>query len=89
MSLFFHLFLFPRSMSGEKALLNKLLLNYDRVGRAGRPVLNVSTAVDVFFGLGLIQMDLNEKEKILTMSMWTRYVSTSQDMEWKLNSSCH
>ena len=56
--------------------MNKLMKNYDRVGRIGRPVRNVSTSVPVHFGLGLIQMSLNEKDKILSMSMWTRYVST-------------
>ena len=62
-------------ISMEKRLVNKLMKNYDRVGRIGRPVRNVSTSVPVHFGLGLIQMSLNEKDKILSMSMWTRYVS--------------
>jgi hypothetical protein len=62
-------------MSEEKRLMNTLMKRYERIGKGGRPVLNASTAVNVSFGLGLIQMDLNEKEKILTMSMWTRHVS--------------
>jgi hypothetical protein len=62
-------------MSAEKRLIRKLMLVYDRIGRAGRPVRNSSRAVTVQFGLGLKQMDLDEKQKILTLSMWTRYVS--------------
>ncbi|ELT97047.1 hypothetical protein CAPTEDRAFT_92843 [Capitella teleta] len=69
-------------MSAEKELLSILLDNYDRVGRSGRPVLNVSTPIDVMFGLGLIQMDLNEKEKILTLSMWTRYQWRDEYLVW-------
>ena len=48
---------------------------YAGVGKNGRPVRNTSTAVPVEFGLGLIQMDLDEKYKVLIMSMWSRYVS--------------
>ena len=62
-------------MSAEKRLLNTLMTNYQRVGRPGRPVLNITTATHVVFALGLIQMDLDEKHNILTMSMWTRLVS--------------
>ena len=36
---------------------------------------NASDSVTVHFGLGLIQMELNEKDNQLTMSMWTKYVS--------------
>ena len=63
-----------QSLSSEKKLVRKLLNNYARIGRVGRPVRNVSTSVPVHFGLGLIQMSLDEKNKILSMSMWTRYV---------------
>ena len=68
-----------REMSDEKRLINKLLGEYSRIGKGGRPVRNSSAAVPVLFGLGLIQMDLHEKAKILSMSMWTRYVSTQYD----------
>ena len=62
-------------MSAEKALIRRLMHNYQRIGRNGRPVLNISQAVPVTFGLGLINMDLDERNKVLTMSCWTRYVS--------------
>ena len=62
-------------MSDEKRLINTLWKNYLEVGRQGRPVLNALSPVPVQFGLGLIQLALDEREKVLTMSMWTRYVS--------------
>lgn len=45
-------------------------------GKEGRPVVNMSQPTEVQFGLGLIQMDLNEREKLLTTSMWSRLVSS-------------
>ncbi len=62
-------------MSAEKTLIKHLVRNYKSIGNGGRPVLNVNDSVNVEFGLGLIQMDLDEKYKVLTMSMWSRYVS--------------
>jgi len=38
-------------------------------------VRNISKPVIVQFGLGLIKMDLLEKENMLFLSTWTRYVS--------------
>ena len=63
------------TMSAEKTLIKHLVRNYKAIGNGGRPVLNVNDSVNVEFGLGLIQMDLDEKYKVLTMSMWSRYVS--------------
>ena len=62
-------------MSEEKKLIKHLLDNYKEVGNGGRPVLNITTVMEVEFGLGLIQMDLDERYKVLKMSMWSRYVS--------------
>ena len=67
-------------MSDEKRLINMLLSKYNRVGKQGRPVINISETVTVYFGVGLIQLDLDEKNKVLTMSMWTRFVSTVLDI---------
>ncbi len=64
-------------MSEEKKLIKHLLDNYEAVGNGGRPVLNITSVMSVEFGLGLIQMDLDERYKVLKMSMWSRYVSTS------------
>ena len=60
----------------EKQLSKQLMQNYSKVGLNGRPIANMSNAIDVSFGLGLIQMDLNERDKILSTSMWSRYVSS-------------
>ena len=71
-------------MSSEKRLIRMLLQRYNRVGKQGRPVHDITTPTPVKFGLGLIQMDLDEKKKILALSAWTRYVSN--DNLW-LNSN--
>lgn len=68
-------FNFSTEISSEKLLIQHLLRAYDRVGRNGRPVIDINTTVPVHFGLGLIQMDLDEKNKVLTISAWTKYVS--------------
>lgn len=62
-------------MSPEKELINEIMRNYSMTGLNGRPVHNLSQPVVVEFGLGLIQIDLNEKSKVLATSMWSRYVS--------------
>ena len=62
-------------MSAEKLLIRNLLNNYHRVGKNGRPVKNVTHAVPVTFGMGLIQLDLDEKHKMLTLSAWAKLVS--------------
>ncbi len=68
--------LFTRSeLSDEKHLIHDLLEKYERLGRDGRPVKNVSHPVKVEFGLGLIKMELHEKENVLALSTWARYVS--------------
>ena len=59
----------------EKYLIRHLLVKYSHVTQHGRPVVAVETAVPVKLGLGLIQMELDEKEKALSMSLWARYVS--------------
>ena len=66
---------FRTVMSAEKQLIKGMLENYEAVGRSGRPVYNISQGINVEFGLGLIQMDLDEYYKILKMSMWSRYAS--------------
>ena len=68
-------FVFSGDASSEKQLINHLLETYSRVGRYGRPVKNTSLPVIVQFGLGLINLELDEKLKVLRMSMWAKYVS--------------
>ncbi len=64
-----------RELSLEKELVLQLQNRYSIIGKDSRPVRNASKPVQVKYGLGLIQMDLNEREKVLSMSMWSRYVS--------------
>ena len=61
--------------SDEKRLTKYLLYNYQKVGRGGRPVSNSTAPILVKFGLAMIQMDLDEKENVLSSSVWCRYVS--------------
>ena len=63
------------TMSAEKRLIRHLLETYSLVGLGGRPVLNASHTTLVRFGLGLINMDLDETEKVLVTSMWIKMVS--------------
>lgn len=66
------------AMSDEKRLIKFLLKNYENVGVVGRPVLNHSETIKVYYGLSLIQiLDLDEKNQVLQTNVWSRYVSTS------------
>ena len=69
------------TISEEKRLLRYLMRRYKLAGRGGRPVLNYTEPVKVEFGLGLIQMELNEKLKMLITSMWSRFVSLSHQYQ--------
>ena len=55
-------------------MIRDLLVRYEEVTPHGRPVVHDNTTVDVQFGLGLIQMELDEKEKALSLSLWAKYV---------------
>ncbi len=66
---------FSVELSNEKKLIKTLLKNYEDVTPHGRPVINISNPITVKFGLGLIQMELDEKEKALSLSLWAKYVS--------------
>ena len=61
--------------SAELRLIRHIMKHYVNQGKNARPVKDSSNFVPVTFGLGLIQMDLSEKDNILSLSMWTRYVS--------------
>lgn len=65
------------ALSAEKRLIKDLIDTYRLAGVVGRPVKNISQPVIVDFGLALIQiMKLDEKNQVLTISTWSRYVST-------------
>jgi len=64
------------AMSDEKRLIKHLLKSYQDVGVVGRPVLNHSDTIQVYYGLSLIQiLDLDEKNQVLQTNVWSRYVS--------------
>ena len=61
--------------SPEKLLCRDLLRKYHSLGLNGRPVMDRNRTITVFLKLGLIQVDLDEKSRILTLSVWAQYVS--------------
>ena len=64
-------------MSDEKRLIKSLLQQYKSFGVVGRPVLNHSETIKVYYGLSLIQiLDLDEKNQVLQTNVWSRYVSS-------------
>ena len=63
------------TISDEKRLARYLLHKLELSGTDGRPTINMSQPTHVKFGLALIQLDLDERNKILTTSMWLRLVS--------------
>ena len=69
------------TLSDEKRVIKYLLDKYSIAGKGGRPVINSSIPTVVQFGLGLIQLDLDEKKKIFTTSMWSRLVSSERKGE--------
>ncbi|PAA85942.1 hypothetical protein BOX15_Mlig005119g9, partial [Macrostomum lignano] len=71
------------ALSDEKTLIKKILLDYKTAGVDGRPVQNTTDVVTVQFGLGLIQiLDLDEKNQVLTIKVWSRFSWTDQLLQW-------
>ncbi len=70
------------TVSEEKKLVQFLMHKYEIVGRRGRPVVKDSDPVAIEFGLGLIQMELDEKRKILVTTMWARYKWIDEYLKW-------
>ena len=64
------------NISHEKTLLKILIENYKDIGVAGRPVRNISKPVVVYFGMGLVTMDIVEKDNLLTLVVWLINVSS-------------
>ena len=63
------------TLSDEKKINKYLKRSYIKIGVSGRPVMNNNDSTPMYLGLGLIQMDLNERDKLLMTSMWVRMVS--------------
>ena len=49
---------------------------YSRVGSGGRPIVNSSAPLIVRFGLAVMQMGLDERDNMMSTSVWCRYVCT-------------
>ena len=65
------------TLSDEKRLIKRLLEKYEGIGVIGRPVTNMSQTVSVSYGMSLIQiLDVDEKNQVLTINVWSRYVRT-------------
>ncbi len=60
--------------SDEKKLAQNLQRNYQLVGKTGRPVRNALQPILLKFGMGLISMNVEEKENMLSLSVWTKLV---------------
>ena len=64
-----------RFISWERTLLRDMESSYNGSAKFGRPVVDSRKALRLRFRVGLIKLELNEKEKLLTLSTWTKYVS--------------
>lgn len=65
-------------------MIKHLLRKYAERGKFGRPVQKYSDIINVTFGLQLVQiMNLDERKQILTLNVWTNYVSTHKQLEIK------
>ena len=69
-----HIFSVLDEASDEKRLAQTLLRNYKLLGKIGRPVKNSSQPLHLKFGMGLISMNVEEKENMLSLSVWTKLV---------------
>lgn len=75
-------------LSSEDRVIKHLLRKYAERGKFGRPVQKYSDIINVTFGLQLVQiMNLDERKQILTLNVWTNYVSTHKQLEIKTLSS--
>ena len=73
------------TLSHEKRLLSHLMAVLSMTGKEGRPIKNISEATPVYFGVGLIQLDLDEKNKILSCSVWSQLVRRDTYMYERLH----
>ncbi|KAK3089763.1 hypothetical protein FSP39_006302 [Pinctada imbricata] len=72
-----------RGISEEDRLLRHLFRGYEHRSIYSRPVHNFNHTVTVRFGLQLIQiMDLDERNQILTLNVWSHYNWTDVHMMW-------
>ncbi|XP_069122894.1 acetylcholine receptor subunit alpha-like 1 isoform X4 [Argopecten irradians] len=77
---------FPELFSEEDRLIKYLLRINSVRSQYSRPVLNYTDSVNVKFGLQLIQiMDLNERDQVLTLNVWSHYEWTDVHLRWNMS----
>ena len=64
----------PCSESPESVLVHDLLARYAKHGTIAQPLTNSSNPLQLYYGLRLITLDLDEKTQTLTTSAWVRMV---------------
>lgn len=69
-------------VSDEVRLVRFLLDKYQSMGKIARPTYNSSAAVPVWFGLRLIQLELDEREQLMKSSVWVRYRWVDEYLKW-------
>ncbi|XP_059152826.1 neuronal acetylcholine receptor subunit beta-3-like [Physella acuta] len=70
-------------LSKEDKLIKTLMQRYRRRGTYARPVKNYNDSILVSYNMQLIQiMDLEEKNQVLTLNVWDRYVWTDFHLTW-------
>ena len=70
-------FSYDWALNHEQRLHKVLLQRYEVVGKDARPVKSHKDAIYVYFGMRLIQVDLDEKMQTMTTSAWLRIVGLS------------
>ena len=68
-------FMYSGNISWERTLLRDLTETRIQTPPFARPVRDTKTTVNVKFRVGLIKLDFDEKNKVLSLSTWTKYVS--------------
>ncbi|CAL1541775.1 unnamed protein product [Lymnaea stagnalis] len=70
-------------LSEEDKLIKNLLARYKRRGTYARPVKEYNDSITINFNMQLIQiMDLDEKNQVLTLNVWDRYIWHDLHLTW-------
>ncbi|KAH9498917.1 Neuronal acetylcholine receptor subunit alpha-10 [Bulinus truncatus] len=70
-------------LSEEDKLIKSLLAKYRRRGTYSRPVEKYNDTITISYNMQLIQiMDLDEKNQVLTLNVWDRYIWYDMHLKW-------
>ncbi|GFO18687.1 neuronal acetylcholine receptor subunit alpha-7 [Plakobranchus ocellatus] len=70
-------------LSEEDKLIKTLLARYKRRGRYGRPLEHFNDTIKIFYNMQLLQiMDLDERNQVLTLNVWDRYIWKDMHVKW-------